>query len=44
MSFQQCTTELSQPDPTAEDGVPVQENPVQKNPVKENIYMSMKSL
>nr|XP_021151150.1 pleckstrin homology domain-containing family S member 1 [Columba livia] len=39
-----CTTELSQPDPTAEDDVPVQEKPVQKNPVKENIYMSMKSL
>ncbi|XP_029887268.1 pleckstrin homology domain-containing family S member 1 isoform X1 [Aquila chrysaetos chrysaetos] len=42
--FQQCTTEVSKPDPTAESDGPVQEKPVQKNPVKDNIYMSMKSL
>ncbi|XP_069653123.1 pleckstrin homology domain-containing family S member 1 isoform X2 [Haliaeetus albicilla] len=42
--FQQCTTEVSKPDPTAESDVPVQEKPVRKNPVKDNIYMSMKSL
>ncbi|XP_062352727.1 pleckstrin homology domain-containing family S member 1 [Cinclus cinclus] len=39
-----CTTEVSEPDPTAESDVPVEEMPVQNNPVKENIYMSMKSL
>lgn len=44
MSFQQCATEVSKPNPTAKSDVPVQEKPVQKNPVKENIYMSMKSL
>ncbi|XP_049666447.1 pleckstrin homology domain-containing family S member 1 isoform X3 [Accipiter gentilis] len=42
--FQQCTTEVSKPDPTAESDVPVEEKPVRKNPVKDNIYMSMKSL
>ena len=44
MCFQQCTTEVSKPDPTAGSDVPVQEKPVQKNPVKDNVYMSMKSL
>ncbi|XP_009666982.2 pleckstrin homology domain-containing family S member 1 isoform X1 [Struthio camelus] len=39
-----CNTEISQPDPTAEPNVPVQEKPVQKDPVKENVYMSMKAL
>ena len=42
--FQQCTAEVSKPDPTAGSDVPVHEKPVQKNPIKENIYMSMKSL
>lgn len=44
MCFQQCTTEVSKSDPTAESDVSVQEKPMQKNPVNENIYMPMKSL
>lgn len=39
MCFQQCTTEVAKPNPTARSEVPVQENPV-----KENIYMPMKAL